>query len=103
MQYTPINTYLRNSLAIQSKHNTTQWLVTVLNIKIDLSDSNNQHKLLTHTPRTQKTYLASNLRSPWLLGLLAVDKGHSKCEDEEEREKNTPELHDVPDTLKTRN
>lgn len=102
MQYTPVNTYLRNSLAVQSKHNATQWLVTVLDIKVDLSNNNNQQKTSHNTPRTQKTYFTGDLRSPWLLGLLAVDQGHSKHEDEEEREKNTPELHDALGALKTR-
>lgn len=96
------STYLRNSLAIQSKHNTTQWLVTVFDIKVDLSNNNNQHKPLTQYTSHPKTYLAGDLRSPWLLGLFAVDQGHSKREDEEEREKDTPELHDVPDALMTR-
>lgn len=44
IQYTPLDTYLRNSLAVQSKHNTTQWLVTVFDIKVDLSESHNQHE-----------------------------------------------------------
>lgn len=39
-----VNTYLGNSLAVQSKHNPTHWLVTMFDVKVDLSGMKDQYK-----------------------------------------------------------
>jgi len=84
-----LQTYLGDSLAIQTHHNATERLVTMLDVKVDLDDTSQ----LARTPAMNPImYLVGDLRAT-RLSLLSLDQGKADGKDQEKGQKKVAEIH----------